>query len=73
MSLCSFKDSSFRLRMTCVTSSTTPGIVENSCRTLSILTEVTAAPEMEDRRTRRSALPRVTPNPRSSGSTINLP
>ena len=55
--------------MTSVTSSLTPGSVENSCETPSILTELTAAPSSDDRRTRRSALPNVCPKPRSSGST----
>src|SRR5476651_2051291 len=50
------------------TSSRTPGIDENSCSTLSILIDVTAAPCSEDSSTRRSALPSVRPKPRSSGS-----
>ena len=51
--------SSFRFRMMSVTSSFTPGTVENSCRTPSILMLVTAAPGMEDRSVRRSELPMV--------------
>ena len=51
-----------------VTSSRTPSMEENSCTTPSIWTEVTAAPCSEERSTRRSALPRVTPKPRSRGS-----
>src|SRR5438309_1890320 len=51
-----------------VTSSRTPARLENSCRTPSILIEVTAAPWSEDRSTRRSELPSVIPKPRSSGS-----
>lgn len=50
-----------------------PGIVENSCRTPSILIDVTAAPAMDERRTRRSELPMVLPNPRSNGSAKNFP
>ena len=48
-------------------SSTTPGIEVNSCRTPSILTAVIAAPSIEDKRTRRRALPIVVPNPLSNG------
>ena len=55
-----------------VTSSLTPLIVLNSCCTLSILTAVTAAPWIEDRSVLRRAFPIVLPNPRSSGSTLNL-
>ena len=44
-----------------VTSSLTPGIVENSWYTSRIWMDVTAAPSRDDRRTRRSALPSVTP------------
>ena len=51
--------SSFRFRMMSVTSSLTPGTVENSCRTPSILMLVTAAPGMEDSSVRRSELPMV--------------
>ena len=49
------------LRRICTTSSRTPGSEENSCMTPSICTAVTAAPSSDPRRTRRSALPRVTP------------
>src|SRR5690606_4673855 len=59
--------------MMSVVSSTTPLIVENSCNTPSILTVVTAAPGSDERRIRLRELPSVTPYPRSSGSTINLP
>ncbi len=45
--------------MMSVTSSFTPGTVENSCRTPSILMLVTAAPGMDDRSVRRSELPMV--------------
>jgi hypothetical protein len=39
----------FRLRIISVVSSSTPGIVENSCSTPSIFTEVTAAPGSEEK------------------------
>ena len=51
-----------------VTSSRTPGTLENSCSTPSIWTDVIAAPCSEESSTRLSALPRVRPKPRSSGS-----
>ena len=54
--------------MMSVTSSVTPGIVENSCNVFSNLTVAIAAPRSEERRIRRSEFPRVVPNPRSSGS-----
>jgi hypothetical protein len=63
----------FRFRMMSVTSSTTPGIDENSCSTPSIWTAVTAAPSMEDSRQRRRALPMVVPKPRSNGWAMNRP
>ena len=56
-----------------VTSSTTSGSVWNSCSAPSILTAVMAAPCSDDRSTRRRLLPSVVPNPRSSGSQLNLP
>ena len=51
--------SDFRLRRNSVTSSLTPGTVENSCRTPSIRTLVTEAPGMDESRVRRIELPRV--------------
>ena len=59
-------------RMISVTSSFTPGMVENSCWTPSILTDVTATPGSEESSTRRRLLPKVVPKPLSSGSAINL-
>ena len=50
---------SLRLRMMSVTSSTTPGMVSNSCSASSNRTCVMAAPGMDERRVRRSELPRV--------------
>src|ERR1700687_780747 len=50
------------------TSSCTPSMLVYSCNTPSISTSVMAAPGIEDSSTRRSALPRVWPNPRSNGS-----
>ncbi len=67
-SACMRSASCLMLRTMSTTSSRTPSIEENSWTTPSICTEVTAAPCSEDRSTRRSALPRVTPKPRSSGS-----
>ena len=55
-----------------VTSSRTPAIEENSCSTPSICTDCTAAPCSDDNRMRRSALPSVTPKPRSSGSATTV-
>src|SRR5579862_780312 len=55
-----------------VMSSSTPGSDENSCKTPSICIEVTAAPCSEDSSTRLSALPRVRPKPRSSGSATTV-
>src|SRR5690625_1549211 len=46
-------------------------MVVNSCNTWSIRTEVTAAPGIDDSRVRRNELPRVYPNPGSSGSRTN--
>src|SRR5688572_6525887 len=66
-----FSDSCLMLRMMSVTSSRTPASDENSCSTPSILIEVTAAPCSELSSTRRSELPSVMPNPRSSGSATN--
>src|SRR5690606_9784734 len=62
------KRTSFKLSTTSVTSSTTPGIVENSWSVLSKRTEVIAAPRSDERRMRRRELPSVVPKPRSSGS-----
>ena len=42
-----------------VTSSVTPGTVENSCSTPSILILVTAAPGIEDSKARRTEFPIV--------------
>ena len=67
-SLCMRSASCLMFRTMSTTSSRTPSMEENSCTTPSICTAVTAAPCSEDRSTRRSELPSVTPNPRSSGS-----
>ena len=63
----SFRGIDLRLRMMSVTSSTTPGMVENSWRTPWMRREVMAAPVIEDSRMRRRAFPTVTPYPRSNG------
>jgi nucleoside-diphosphate-sugar epimerase len=54
-----------------VTSSTTPGRLENSCWTPAMRTEVMAAPSSEESSTRRRELPMVWPYPRSKGSAMN--
>jgi hypothetical protein len=69
----SFSRTCFRFSTISVTSSMTPGNVENSCSTPSMRTEVIAAPCSDDSSTRRSALPSVVPKPRSSGSSMNRP
>ena len=71
-SLCRRMPSDFRLSTRSVTSSRTPGMVENSCSTPSICTAVIAEPCKDESRMRRSALPSVTPKPRSSGSAITV-
>src|SRR3954453_16590771 len=63
--------SCLRFKINSVTSSRTPGIVENSCRTPSTRMEVTAAPGIDDSSVRRSEFPRVYPKPGSSGSMPN--
>ncbi len=63
--------SSLTFMTSSTTSSLTPGIVVNSCRTPSTLMLVTAAPGMDDSRVRRRELPRVYPKPGSSGSMVN--
>jgi hypothetical protein len=64
---------SLRLSTMSVTSSTTSGIVVNSCSAPSIFTAVMAEPCSDERRMRRRLLPIVVPKPRSSGSHVNLP
>ena len=59
--------------MISVTSSTTPGIVENSCSTPSILIEVIAYPSKEESNTLRRAFPTVIPYPGSKGRNSNCP
>ena len=56
---CILQTTPLRLRMMSVTSSLTPWIVENSCATPSIRTDVTAAPPSEASSTRRRELPNV--------------
>ena len=63
----------FTLRTTSDTSSVTPSRLVNSCSAPWILTRVTAAPSRLDSRMRRRLVPTVVPNPRSNGSTANLP
>ena len=72
-SVCMRMTMSLRLSTRSVTSSFTPGIVENSCATPSILTLLIAAPPSDESRTRRRLLPNVYPNPLSRGSITNVP
>src|ERR1700676_3477303 len=58
----------FKFSRISTTSSCTPSMLVYSCSTPSISTSVIAAPGIEDSSTRRRALPRVWPNPRSNGS-----
>ena len=55
-----------------VTSSLTPSIEENSCKTLSIFMAVTAVPSKEDNNTLLIALPKVNPKPLSNGSAVRV-
>ena len=71
-SLLSLTGKPLRLSISAIVSSTIPGIVENSWSTPSIFMYVTAEPGIELSNTRRSALPRVIPKPRSSGSITNF-
>jgi hypothetical protein len=48
-------------------------MVVNSCKIPLNLTEVIAAPGRDESRTLRRELPKVTPNPRSSGWRVNFP
>src|ERR1700757_1925698 len=57
-----------RLSRMSTTSSCTPSMLVYSCSTPSISTSVMALPGMDDSSTRRRALPRVWPKPRSNGS-----
>ena len=61
------------LRSKSTTFSLTPGIVENLCFTPEILTDVTAAPGIDVKRTLLKALPMVWPKPVSKGSITNSP
>src|SRR5882724_5600 len=58
----------FRFNRMSTTSSWTPSMLVYSWSTPSISTSVIAAPGIDDSSTRRSALPRVWPKPRSNGS-----
>jgi hypothetical protein len=59
--------------MISVTSSITPGIVENSCSTPSILIDEIAYPSREESKTLLNALPIVSPKPGSKGLNSNCP
>ena len=66
-------ESSFKVNIISVTSSLTPGIVENSWRTPSIFIAFTATPGNDDNNILLNALPIVIPYPLSRGSITNLP
>src|SRR5437868_4895990 len=72
-SLWFFTTSDFTLSTMSVTSSSTPGMVVNSCCALRTLIWVTALPSRLESSTRRKLLPIVVPKPRSNGSAVNLP
>ena len=59
--------------MMSVTSSTTPGIDENSCSTPSIWTAVTAAPSIDDSRHAPQRVADVVAKPRSNGCAVKRP
>ena len=61
LSICLFNRTCLRFKIISVTSSTTPGIVVNSCSMLSILTDVIANPSNEANNTLLRALPIVRP------------
>ena len=70
---CKFATKLFKFNTNSVTSSFTPGTVENSCITPSILTLVTATPGKDESSTLLKLFPNVFPKPLSSGSTVNFP
>ena len=67
-----FRRTSFKFTISSGTSSTTFGIVENSCKTPSILILVIAVPGKEESNILLKEFPIVTPYPRSNGSQTNL-
>ena len=62
----------FKFRIISGTSSTTFGMVENSCTTPSIFTLVIALPGSDESRILLNEFPIVTPYPRSNGSQTNF-
>ena len=67
-----FKHTLFKLIISSGTSSTTFGIVENSCNTPSIFTLVIALPGRDDNKILLKELPIVIPYPLSNGSHTNF-
>ena len=63
----------FRLRTIVITSSTIPSTLWNSCCAPLSLKFTNAAPGRDDKRVRRRALPKVSPNPLSNGEITNYP
>ena len=70
--LFNIKPNPLRFNKISITSSRTPSMVLYSWTTPSISTSSIALPGIEESRIRRSALPKVWPNPRSSGSTTTF-
>ena len=72
-SLSTLKTTRFKFKIIVITSSTTPSTFWNSCSAPSIFTLTNAAPGKEDNNVLRKALPKVIPNPLSSGLMTNFP
>jgi hypothetical protein len=64
-----FNAKDFTFKTISVTSSLTPLIEVNSCKTPSIWIDVTAAPLIDDNKIRLKEFPKVNPYPFSKGST----
>ena len=69
---CDFNLTLFKLTIISGTSSTTFGIVENSCTTPSIFTPVIAHPGSDESKILLKEFPNVTPYPLSNGSHTNF-
>ena len=67
-----FKDNDFTFKTISVTSSRTPFIEENSCRTPSICNAVIAEPCIEESKILLSELPMVKAYPFSNGSAVTV-
>ena len=69
---CDFNLTPFKLTIISGTSSTTFGIVENSCTTPSIFTPVIAQPGSDESKILLKEFPKVTPYPLYNGSHTNF-